>query len=391
MGDLVKPIRIAMLMVGGLVCLGVSVIVISLALPVQVWRTGELEAAPLASEPATAFSPSPVRVWIDTDAACGHGPRTDPDDCLAILLLAQDQRIEVVGVSTVFGNAPLGETDRTTRALMVELAAGDWRSPPVYRGSSERLPPRESPATTPSNEAHEMLRRALAQEPLTILALGPLTNIAIALRDRPDLQANVTRLVAVMGRRKGHVFHPIEGATARSFLGHGPVFRDFNFTADENATVHVTAMRLPMTLIPYEAARAITLEPTVLDRMEAGGGAAAWVARRARQWMNYWREDIGLVGFYPFDLVAGAYVVQPSFLRCANVPVAVEQDTWLFGWLGYRGLFINLEQSANVPSSTGASALYCPRVSESLGPWLTARLANEPSDHAVYVTSFGSP
>ena len=144
-----------------------------------------------------------------------------------------------------------------------------------------------------------MLRAALEREPLLILALGPLTNIAIALENRPDLQANVKRLIAVMGRRRGHVFHPIEGATAHSFLGHGPVFRDFNFVQDEAAAAAVLAMGLPVTLIPYEVARHITVGPAVLDRMAGQGGATAWIAQQARPWLAYWHEDIGLPGFYP--------------------------------------------------------------------------------------------
>lgn len=47
----------------------------------------------------------PNRVWTDTDAACGTGPRVDPDDCLAFQALIEDSRINVVGVSTGMGNA----------------------------------------------------------------------------------------------------------------------------------------------------------------------------------------------------------------------------------------------------------------------------------------------
>jgi len=132
-------------------------------------------------------------------------------------------------------------------------------------------------------------------------------------------------------------------------------------------------MGLPITLVPYEAARGVTIGPDILARMSDHGGSSAWVAQHARPWLSYWREDIGREGFYPFDLIAASYVVQPSLLRCAELPIAVEDDTWLFGWLGYRGLFVATEkQSDSHPYATG-SALYCPKVSEDMEDWLINR------------------
>lgn len=353
---------------------GIVGILVSLTLPVQVWRTGEVPTVSISVEPARPFSPSPVRIWIDTDAACGHGQRVDPDDCLAILLLAQQENVEIAGISTVFGNAPLDGTDQTTRGLAAELGRARRRSVPVYRGSSEPLIAQKRIASNLPANAHEMLREALQQGPLTLVALGPLTNIALALDNRPSLQANVRRLVIVMGRRRGHVFHPVEGGTARSFLGHGPVFRDFNFAADEEAAMAVVAMPLPMTLVPYEAARSIVLGPPVMEKMEERGGAAAWVARHTGSWLSYWREDIGREGFYPFDLVAAAYVAQPSLLHCADVTVAIEKDTWLFGWLGFRGLFALSKEESALRPFVSRPALYCPEVSQDLEQWLIHRL-----------------
>jgi len=78
---------------------------VTLALPVRRWRTGEMPAPPLSLVRGGPVLPR--RVWIDTDAACGHARTADPDDCLAILLLARSPGVELVGISTVFGNAPL--------------------------------------------------------------------------------------------------------------------------------------------------------------------------------------------------------------------------------------------------------------------------------------------
>ena len=175
--------------------------------------------------------------------------------------------------------------------------------------------------------AHAALQKALADGPLTLVSLGPLTNVAAALTDRPDLRANVARLVAVMGRRPGHLFHPAEGAGGGILFGHGPVFRDFNFDQDRQAATTVIAMGLPTTLVPYEVARQVMLGDADLGRMDAAGNPAAWVARRARGWLDFWQEDIGREGFYPFDLLAAAYVVEPRLFDCAQAHAWVSQDS----------------------------------------------------------------
>lgn len=364
MCTVLRLLRVGFQAAGILMFLGIVSLVISLMVPIKVWRTGELPAAQIQLHPAKPFATSPIRVWIDTDAACGQSQHTDPDDCLAILLLGQQDTVEIVGVSTVFGNAPLRETDRTTRDLINLLGKSRPHAIPVYRGASEPLKREESNSTVPQPEAYEALRKALEEKPLVIVALGPLTNVAIALKDYPQLQAHVTRIVAVMGRRKGHIFHPVEGGTAHSFLGHGPVFRDFNFTEDEEAAALVVSMGLPTTLVPYEAARGVMVNSTVLAHLAERGGAAEWVAQQAHPWLTYWHEDIGHDGFYPFDLIAAAYVVQPSLLRCTDVPIVIQDDEWVFGWLGFRGLFIVPDEPSQARSYATGSALYCPKVSE---------------------------
>src|SRR3546814_931153 len=120
-----------------------------------------------------------------------------------------------------------------------------------------------------------------------------------------------------MGRWPGHLFHPAEGAGDGILFGHGPVFRDFNFEKDRAAATLVLGMRLPTTLVPYDAARNLSLTGADLARMEADGGAAAWVASRARGWLDFWKKDIGRDGFYPFDLLAGVYTVEPRLFDCA--------------------------------------------------------------------------
>ena len=251
-----------------------------LAVNGQMVLTGRLADRPLpliSGGPAVAAA---ARIWIDTDAACGAAPRADPDDCFAIIwLLAQGA--DVIGISTSFGNAAGDVVAATVTGLAAALAQP---SPQVYTGY---VAPADAGAgagtdAAPAPPGVIALQAARAEGPLTILALGPLTNIAAALQERPDLQANVTRLVAVMGHRPGHLFHAAEGRGNGVAWGHGPIFRDLNVAADTNAVTAVLALGLPLTLIPFDAATGTLITADDLDRLASQSAGMAYVSRTAQ-------------------------------------------------------------------------------------------------------------
>jgi inosine-uridine nucleoside N-ribohydrolase len=320
---------------------------LTLAIPLGPWRTGRTALEPLTFLPARAAPPA-QRIWIDTDAACGHGRRTDPDDCLALLALAQPGGPQIAGVSAVAGNAPLEVTQATVRALAVQLGTFTVRSP-------------------------QDLARALEAGPLTIVALGPLSNIAAVLQGRPDLASKVERLVAVMGRRPGHLFHPAEGAPGATLLGHGPVFSDFNFAQDPQATATVLSFQFPMTLIPYDAARQVEITREHLDRLAARDGAHAWVAERSRAWLQFWNEDMGRKGFYPFDLMAAGYVMRPQLFECAEVIAGIARDSlFLVPWRD-QALLVTQHPVELEHAEVALPALYCPALQPDASSYFAAK------------------
>ncbi len=353
---------------------------LTFAIPVRVWRTGQLPSPLL---PVVVRGPDvemPRRVWIDTDAACGHARRTDPDDCFGLLLLAKAPGIDIAGISTVFGNAPIDVADATTRDVVAALSAEGLHVPTVYRGSATALP--DTGLATPAT-AHTALRRALEEGPLTVIALGPLTNIAAALAGRPDLQKRVGRLVAVMGRRPGHVFHPAEGIGGGMLFGHGPVFRDFNFDMDRTAATLVLAMQVPTTLIPYDVARHVSVTGADLAALEAYGGSAAWIATRARPWLDFWEKQIGRPGFFPFDLLAGAYVLDHRQFDCAPAQAWVSKDDqlkniWIFDPMA---MLVGLPEHVPTGAVAHAAVVYCTNIDPRLHGRLMAALVGGPDFH----------
>lgn len=335
----------------GIIALGLG----TFALPIQSWRTGEPDPVEFPTAPST-FS-APKRLWIDTDAACGHSRRSDPDDCLALFALAQADGMDIAGISTVFGNADIGVTDRTTRNLASKLAVSGYALPDVTRGAPEPLA-KSKPAPTAATAA---LAGALGDGPLTILALGPLTNVAATLRLHPALAKNVERIIAVMGRHPGHLFHPSEGKSHGILFGHGPVFSDLNFRKDPGAARFLLSTDVPITLIPYEAARDRALTPADLARIANEDAAGAWVADASRGWLAFWQESVGLNGFYPFDLVAAQYVTDAHNFHCAKATAFVETG-WAPDWLWLfddAGLFVMPEAT----NEAGREVSYCPNLS----------------------------
>jgi len=307
----------------------------------------------------------PSRVWIDTDAAC-NGVDADPDDCFAIVVLMHASDVEIVGISTVFGNAPISVVDQTTRNLVGHIAGRSDIL--VHSGSSTAL---QAGQTTSIAPAHVALERALERGPLTIVSLGPLTNVAATLQRRPDLADNIGLLVTVMGRRPGHVFHPAEGRSSSGILfGHGPVFRDFNFAKDRTSAAIVLEHVKRISLTPYAAAREVMVTRRDLAQMKSGPRAAALLAERAGPWLDYWEEDVGLPGFYPFDALAALYVLHPQQFSCAKVSAWIAEDDRLpMLWrvaLGSTGLLIGLESDRPQSTRASGSVTYCGGVGDGL-------------------------
>ena len=327
-----------------------------MALPVQQWRTGEVPQPSLHYPSTPRVAVKATRLWIDADAACGTGRRRDPDDCLALLSLGNATGVDIVGISTVFGNAPVSETDAVMRALVGEMQAQRHRVLPVFKGCGAAA--QRCLQDDGSLDAQAALRRALQAGSLDYVALGPLSNLAAVLELEPALATRVTRVIAVMGRRTGHRFHPSENRSIGAMLfGHGPIFRDLNAVLDPRAVSLVLSSGIPMVLVPYTAARQVSMTSSDLDRVAGMGRAGRWVAERSRQWLAFWQTEVGLDGFYPFDLMAAAYLRDPARFRCARVMAWVGDDA-LLPWFG-GGPTLLVAQTEIPASASAAEALYC--------------------------------
>ncbi len=188
---------------------------------------------------------APTRVLIDTDPGV--------DDAVAILLALASPEIEVVAVTAVAGNVPLDKTALNARRI---VALADRHDIPVAAGRAEPL---SAPVVEDSvvhgrdglgdldwdepavaldpRDGVELIAEMIGRGPLTIVAIGPLTNLAVLVQRHPGIDRSVAHLV-IMG-----------GA---SFQGNVTPAAEFNIWADPEAARVVFDADWPITLMPLD-------------------------------------------------------------------------------------------------------------------------------------------
>ncbi|WP_108459393.1 nucleoside hydrolase [Devosia naphthalenivorans] len=250
---------------------------------------------------------------------------TDPglDDAVAVLFALQSGRFEVLGLTTVAGNLGIDVTTRNAGRLLALLDRGDI---PAIAGAGaplarpgideadihgddglggvllpEGAPP--FPGFAPSWIA-DRLREAPAGS-IDILALGPLTNIALMLRDHADAAARIGRLIVMGGvvRDKGNA---------------GP-HSEFNFACDPEATAMVLAAGLDVTIVPLDVTRKVRADREYLAALNGKSTAATAAAELIAAYFKDGRESRPL-----HDPCVMLYAVAPELFNTTKQSFSVD-------------------------------------------------------------------
>ena len=252
-------------------------------------------------------APSAVPVWIDTDPAIGE-PERDVDDGLALVQAFHSPELDIRGVSVVFGNAPLDRGLPIARRLVGEFGPQGLK---VFGGAAK------ASDLVKETDASRALAAALGAAPLTILALGPATNVATVLAKHPDLASRVTRVIAVAGRRPGQRFT----TGSSNVQGH----RDFNFELDPRAFQVLLDSKVEIVLAPFEISSKVWIRNDDIDRLAAAHSPAAQaLVAPSRAWLSLWTRLFGVDGFNPFDTLAVAYAISPEGFACETLRARIE-------------------------------------------------------------------
>jgi pyrimidine-specific ribonucleoside hydrolase len=249
---------------------------------------------------------------------------TDPgiDDAIALFVALASPELDIVGVTAVAGNVGLDHTSRNALRLVhlagrsdIPVAAGADR-PLVHlarRASlvhgddgvgGVELP--EPEARLDGRHAIELIADAADAAPLTIVAIGPLTNLALLLARYPGITARIERVV-IMGGSTG--------------AGNVTEAAEFNIWVDPEAAVRVFTSGIPIVLEPLDVTQQAFLEPGEVDQLRERGTRCAAAAASMLDAYRDLRPGRRLI---MHDAVAIAELLAPGLIRHRPRHIAVD-------------------------------------------------------------------
>ena len=260
------------------------------------------------------------QVWIDTDMGF--------DDLAAVLLVAAQPDWQIDGLSLVAGNAPLAVViDNALRSA----ACFGWRMP-IHAGrdrplacalvTAQNILGQDAMASAgrslplarsqlAGTEAVEALTRylAAAAAPVTILALGPFTNIAAVLLARPDLAPQIGQLMW-MGGSAGP--------------GNHSAAAEFNAAVDPESVQTVLDHQLPLRMVGLDACRQVRVHARDAEALRALGTERACLL--AELLLGYVRiaSPDGTLPMALYDPTAAAALVSPQGMQWRAAHMAME-------------------------------------------------------------------
>ena len=259
----------------------------------------------------------PIPTILDCDP--GH------DDAIALLLALASPELDLLGVTTTYGNQTLAKTTANALRVLelvartdVPVAAGAERplqrelvvAAHVHGESGLDGPVLPEPSALPTTtDAVEFIADTLAgaAEPVTIVATGPLTNVARYLAARGT--QGIAQIVLMGGAIAEGNFTPAA---------------EFNIWCDPEAAAVVFDCGLDVTMIGLDVTHQALLGPEVEERLRDAGRVGSFVADLNVFFTRYHRETYGWNGAPIHDAVAVAHLIRPGLVETQHRNVSVE-------------------------------------------------------------------
>ncbi|WP_130832531.1 nucleoside hydrolase [[Erwinia] mediterraneensis] len=242
------------------------------------------------------------------------------DDAFALAYAARTQQL--LGITTVFGNVEVGQAVKNARLFCEKMAI----DAPVYRGCSRPLAlPTTPPArlhgqdglgdafTNPWSDsapgAVQFIIDSVRAQPhrITLVAIGPLTNIASAINQAPDIVPLIKELV-VMGGAFGTGGH----------TGNVTPFSEFNIWKDPHAADQVFTSALPLVILPLDVTHKVLITGKEVERLNQPVLSAI-----CQPYLAWSRQKEGFDGMALHDTLTLSYLCLPDAFQTVRSPVRV--------------------------------------------------------------------
>ncbi len=258
---------------------------------------------------------------------------TDPgqDDAVAILLALASPELQVLGLTIVAGNVPLALTAQNARKIC-ELVGRD--DVPIYAGcdapiaralvtaeyvhGKSGLDGVDLPAPRmPLQPGHavDFIVETLRREPpgsVTLVPIGPLTNIATAFRRAPDIVGRVAEIVLM-----GGAYFEVGNVTPAA---------EFNIYVDPEAAAIVFASGAPLVVMPLDVTHKALTSRAWVEGMRATGPVGEAIASWTDFFERYDREKYGSLGAPLHDPCTIAWLLRPDLFHGRRINVEIETE-----------------------------------------------------------------
>jgi len=284
------------------------------------------------------------------------------DDAIALMLALRSPELTVQAITVVAGNVPLALTQRNARQICELLGRDDV---PIYAGcprplvrsliTAEDIHGKTGleGATLPSPQLPLQPTHAVSflidtlrstEAPLTLATLGPLTNIAVALVQAPDIIQGIDRIV-MMG---GGITH-----------GNITPVAEFNIYVDPHAAQVVFDAGIPLTFLSLDITHQVLTTPARLDAIRKIGNPVSDIA--AAVLSHYGKADeekLGKLGAPLHDPCVIAYLLRPDLFTTYPGQVQVELNSPLTLGQTVVSLAKTAQPIVDIVNSVDAAGIY---------------------------------
>ncbi|QDF77105.1 MULTISPECIES: nucleoside hydrolase [Shewanella] len=262
---------------------------------------------------------------------------TDPgiDDAMAILFAEAHPDISLEAITCVYGNATIENATANAlflkkkyslKADVVKGAEKPLVRPPVgptvivhgETGFGDFNAPQSNDLQADPRPAYQYIIDSVRAQPgeITLVAVGPLTNLALALQAAPDI-VDLVKEVVVMGGAFGVNGH----------RGNVTPYAEANIHDDPHAADLVFTARWPVTIIGLDVTQESFFTRQYLDELrDEAGELGQFIWQISRFYLDFYSQKLGLEGCHVHDPSAIAYVIDKSLFSLREGPVRVVTD-----------------------------------------------------------------